>query len=335
MPDEEIVDKKSKPRLSRLHGILVAAKLRFVRLWHWSAKWNWFSILVSGALGSMPRLGEYVVSILLLLIATLGLVSKISHSGGMDGVEPWERRTVKTSGVILAITVFSYMIAVTTLNASKDHSWSNLPRLMAYFRDVPTEKGDKALAPTEAQKAEPAAKLPGPQPAAPNRGPNKTPLQSQLRPPQNRALSTESLPKITVKFVNSTVRDTIGEISFARVRIELEAESAMQVIERQGIAIDPVDSDPTKQSALENSLWAQVANIKDVVPFQIRPHDETVVLAVETDPLTAPQQSALRVGSQFYFLLYVTDLKGRPLLEFCLHKGLVGDAYYCRSHNGP
>jgi hypothetical protein len=145
MPDEEVTENKPKSRPRRLRGILVAAKLRLIRFWHWSAKWNWFSILVSGGLGSMLRLGEYVVSILFLLIAILGLVSKICHSSGMEGANNWERKTVKAIGVLLAIAAFGYMTAVTTLDAIKDRSWSNLPHLLAYFRNVPTENSRNSV----------------------------------------------------------------------------------------------------------------------------------------------------------------------------------------------
>jgi hypothetical protein len=42
------------------------SNFRLLALWHWAAKWNWFSIVTSGGPGAMIKLGESVMSILLM-----------------------------------------------------------------------------------------------------------------------------------------------------------------------------------------------------------------------------------------------------------------------------
>ena len=108
----------------------------------------------------------------------------------------------------------------------------------------------------------------------------------------------------------------------------------MRVFELQGTAYGEA-SVGLKQQANEDNLWAQLLAIKEKVPFEIRANDENIVLAVEDDPLSATAQQLLEAGSHTYFLMHVTDLKGRTLLDFCAHKGITGDTVYCRSHNGP
>jgi hypothetical protein len=141
-------------------------------------------------------------------------------------------------------------------------------------------------------------------------------------------------PKILVKHVNVTVNNTLGEKSSARVRIELVAKTSIKVFELQGTAYAET-SVGTKQEGIENNLWSQLLAIKDKVPFEIRANDEDIVLAVEGDPLSPNAQAVLRSGLHLYFLMHVTDLKGRALLDFCAHKGTSGDTFYCRAHNGP
>jgi hypothetical protein len=109
-----------------------AAIARLLAFWHWAARWNWFSLAVSGGLGGMARIGEYALSILLLSIAALGAVSKIAHSRGMDGASERERRLIRTTGIVGAVAIFAYMVLIATLNASRDDAWSNFPRIIAY-----------------------------------------------------------------------------------------------------------------------------------------------------------------------------------------------------------
>ena len=122
----------SPPELSRLSLIGNGIKIRAIRFWNWAAVWNWWAIVVSGALGSMLRIGEYVLTMLLLSIAALGATSRIVHSGGMTGAAGWERKALKALGILAVILGFAYMGTVTTANAVKDNSWSNFPHLWAF-----------------------------------------------------------------------------------------------------------------------------------------------------------------------------------------------------------
>jgi hypothetical protein len=113
-------------------------KLRMLArsFWDWGASWNWWAILISGALGAMPRIGEYGLSICLILIAAFGITSKLAHWPGRDGSSKSERRVWKAGGMLLVFTGFVYMVAVTTINAVKDDSWSNLPKLVAFAKGL-------------------------------------------------------------------------------------------------------------------------------------------------------------------------------------------------------
>jgi hypothetical protein len=124
--------------LAAMHGI----NLRAVRFWHWSAKWNWFAILFSAGIGGMYKLGEFVASILLMSLAAFGVISKILHSAGMEGASATERRGIKAFGIVLVSGLLIYMVALTTLNATKEKTWSNLPTLLVYIKSKKLPGGE-------------------------------------------------------------------------------------------------------------------------------------------------------------------------------------------------
>jgi hypothetical protein len=137
-----------------LSAIRQALMHRIVAFWDWAATWNWWAILVSGALGGILRIGEYAVTIALISIAALGISSKIIHSTGMHGASPAERRFYKGVGLLAVLLGFIYLAGVSTLNAVKDNSWSNLPHLWAYaqqFYSAHIEEAKKVPIPAPAK----------------------------------------------------------------------------------------------------------------------------------------------------------------------------------------
>lgn len=123
-------------RISWLHRICDAAKVRAVRFWDWAATWNWYALLVSGGLGAMLRIGEYAITMLLLSIAAFGLGSKLVHSQGMREASRAERGILKGIGLLIVVLGFVYLSVATTASAVKDGSWSNLPRLWAFVANT-------------------------------------------------------------------------------------------------------------------------------------------------------------------------------------------------------
>jgi hypothetical protein len=123
-------------QISWICPICDAATVRAVRFWDWAATWNWYALVVSGGLGAMLRIGEYVITMLLLSIAAFGAASKIVHSQGMTGASRWERRVLKGVGLLTVLFGFVYMSVVTTASAVKDARWSNLSRLWAFVTNA-------------------------------------------------------------------------------------------------------------------------------------------------------------------------------------------------------
>ncbi len=117
--------------------ILPAITARIMALWHWAATWNWWTIGTSGALSALARFGEHALGILLLFIATFGVVSKLSHSKQMADLSGAERRLWKVIGTVVVVLFFLYMTALISYNAMKEDSWSNLPKMVAYVRERP------------------------------------------------------------------------------------------------------------------------------------------------------------------------------------------------------
>jgi hypothetical protein len=89
-----------------------------MRLWHWSAKWPWYTGLFLGALAVIAA-SEYALSIFLLFLSALGILSKVIHWNGDTTL-----KGIGTVGVLLLLTAFTYIIVAE--KGEKD--WSHLER---------------------------------------------------------------------------------------------------------------------------------------------------------------------------------------------------------------
>jgi hypothetical protein len=95
-----------------------------VALWRWIGKhWKWDAILSVGAFG-MFKLGEYGLFIILLAVAGLAAISRLSQWDGIANL-PRLTRTVRWCGYIFGCSVV-LTLAVIANRVRGDQPWSNL-----------------------------------------------------------------------------------------------------------------------------------------------------------------------------------------------------------------
>jgi hypothetical protein len=112
------------------------------------------------------------------------------------------------------------------------------------------------------------------------------------------------------------------------------------VSEYRATGIKPFHEDSHEQQKEENDLWdwfvMQIAGIKTMAPkVQIPENNESLAVASFAKVLSADDVSAIKNGSQIYFLFYFTDDKDRLLFEFCGRLDINAKFNYCSFHNGP
>src|ERR1700683_118366 len=88
-----------------------------VDLWRWAAKWPWWTIFVSGALGAMIKAGEYVGSVLLMAIAAFAAVFKIAHSNIGWVSEERYRPACKVVGILGVVVFRKYILSRSSARA--------------------------------------------------------------------------------------------------------------------------------------------------------------------------------------------------------------------------
>lgn len=121
-----------RPVLVLLRWLIMLRDIRHhpARLWHWSARWPVFGVIVALAVG-VTAIGEYAIGIGLILLSALSLISKLWH--GERGVF---LRFIGTFGIALGLLVALAIV----WDAKADNPWTRLPhawhRLLAVREPV-------------------------------------------------------------------------------------------------------------------------------------------------------------------------------------------------------
>jgi hypothetical protein len=88
-----------------------------ILLWHWSARWDWFAVLLIGGL-AFVAVNEFAVGIILMFLSLLSLCSKLWHHAGYS----FTLKGLGTAGISL-IMVCSVM---GTIAYMEERPWSNM-----------------------------------------------------------------------------------------------------------------------------------------------------------------------------------------------------------------
>jgi len=92
-----------------------------INLWHWASRWQWFAVLLVGAV-TMFGIGEYGIGIVLLWLSALSAASKIQHWNIVFRGAP----ALKAMSVF-AILALSILSTATVISRKGNDRWSHLP----------------------------------------------------------------------------------------------------------------------------------------------------------------------------------------------------------------
>jgi hypothetical protein len=109
------------------------------RLWHWSARWPVFGVIVALAV-AVTTIGEYAIGVGLILLSALSLISKLWH--GERGVF---LRFIGTFGIALGLLVALAIV----WDAKADSPWSRLPHAWARLKGRQKESKEQQAAKQE------------------------------------------------------------------------------------------------------------------------------------------------------------------------------------------
>jgi hypothetical protein len=94
--------------------------------------------------------------------------------------------------------------------------------------------------------------------------------------------------------------------------------------------------DPLVQSANEEYVWNQLLHGPPTTPLEIPVNNSGISFTVIAKALPPDSYTGIVAGTlHFYFLVRVTDLRGKPLFNFCAHVDKNRLLTYCRHHNSP
>lgn len=88
-----------------------------IKFWHWSSRWDWFTVLGLGGLGFVA-VNEAVVGLFLIFLSLLSLTSKLWHGNNGPLI-----KISGTGGVALAMV----LCTMATVAFMEEKPWSNVP----------------------------------------------------------------------------------------------------------------------------------------------------------------------------------------------------------------
>jgi hypothetical protein len=94
-----------------------------VIFWHWSAKWEWFAVLLIGGLAFLA-VNEFLVGMALMFLSLLSLCSKLWHAS--------VGRSLKLSGTV-GIAIIMVLFTMGTVAFMEDKPLSNIPVFWSRF----------------------------------------------------------------------------------------------------------------------------------------------------------------------------------------------------------
>jgi len=145
------------------------------------------------------------------------------------------------------------------------------------------------------------------------------------------------VPTIVVKQIELPSAIEAGKDTSLKIDLKVKADTAFEVLEYRLTAVEPFYQDAAQQEQQEDDLWNMLmSHSKEGTSLQVPANNESVAIPSQPLLLNSDNVGGLKSGtSHLYYIYYVTDLRGRPLIEFCGH--ISGDLVfaYCRHHNGP
>jgi hypothetical protein len=116
-------------RKSALSKILA----HFVRFWHWSSRWQWYSGLFLGAV-ALVSINEFGPAVALLILSSLSVTSKLTDWNGIGG-RPRLTVSLKILGTFGVLAILIVFIAV-GMALKDERPWSNAPKAWEDFANA-------------------------------------------------------------------------------------------------------------------------------------------------------------------------------------------------------